>query len=206
MSTIDSEIQVAKLACDLLKETPLSSWDDPTPVGRWMKRNFKIIRNIVMAATPWAFAIRRELLQPHGEKPAFNWQTQYVIPRDVLRVLPLRMGGTVNGSLIDWEREGMLILTNFTGPLKARLLFEQEDCGTWSPLFIDALSSAIALRMSQWLTGKDKFTQMMSSMHKEAMTSAMFANGAEGIAAQTTGTYYDDVRYGSEPVNYSRNY
>src|SRR5262245_61643216 len=43
----------AKLACDLLKETPLASFDDDTPVGRWMSRNFKIIRNMVMSQAPW---------------------------------------------------------------------------------------------------------------------------------------------------------
>lgn len=197
MSTVNSEIEVAKLACDLLKETPLSSWEDQTPVGRWMKRNFKIIRNMIMSQTPWGFAIRRQLLEPDGEKPAFNWQTRYAIPRDTLRVLPLRHDGTLNGRLIDWEREGMFILTNMTGPLKVRLLFEQTDAGTWSPLFVDALSTAIALRMSQWMTGKNTFTELMNSLHNTAMTSATFANGAEGITSATTGTYYDDVRQGS---------
>lgn len=204
MSTISSEIQVAKLACDLLKETPLSSWDDDTPVGRWMKRNFKIGRNTVLSQSPWGFAIRREILNADGNKPAFNWSTQYVIPPDVLRVLPLRYGGTLNGRLIDWEREGQLILTNFTGPLKARFIFEQEDASTWSPLFVTALSTLLGLWLSQWLTGKNTFTQIMQQMHSDAMTAAVFANGAEGIAASTTGTYYDDVRYGSDYIDYRR--
>src|SRR5262245_23058474 len=165
MSTVDSEIQVAKLACDLLKETPLSSWDDDTSMGRWMKRNFKIIRNMIMSQTPWGFALKRKILQPDAAKPEFGWSTQYKLPNDCLRVLPIRVGGTLNGRLIDWEREGPWILTSFVGDLKIRYIFEQEDATQWSALFVDALSSALALRMSQWLTGKNSFTQMMQTLH-----------------------------------------
>ena len=204
MSTVESEIQVAKLACDLIKETPLSSWEDDTSVGRWMKRNFPIVRNITLSQTPWVFAIRREILSRDPVKPAYNWESRYQLPRDCLRLLPLRMSGYVNGTLIPYEREGSWILTNGVSDLKVRMIFEQKDASTWSPLFIDALSTALALRMSQWLTGKNTFTQMMQKLYETAMTAATFANGAEGVAAHTTGTYYDDVRQGFDYVTYRR--
>lgn len=194
MSTVNSEIDVAKLALDLLKEATISSFADDTSTGRWMKRNFPIVRNMVLAQTPWGFAIKRAILLSDAAIPKFGWSTRYAIPRDCIRLLPLRVGGTLTGSLISYEREGAWILTGSSSSLKIRYIFEQLDASIWSPLFVDALSTALALRMSQWLTGKQSFTQMMSTMHRDAMTSAMFANGAEGTPMGTEGSLYDDVR------------
>lgn len=195
MPTVNSDVEVAQLACDLLKESPVASLSDTTPTGRWMKRNFVPSRNMVLAKTPWSFACTRATIPVDPTPPAFGWSYMYSLPRTCIRPLPLRVNGEMNGKLIPYQSEAGYLLTNQSVKIYLRYIQEAEDVSMWSPLFVEALSTLLALRASQWITGKASYTQAMSIAYEKAITEAMLVNGAEGTAANTTGSAYDDSRY-----------
>jgi hypothetical protein len=190
-----TDIQVANIALDWLKEGAISSFDDDRPSGRWMNRNFKIVRDMTIALTPWRFAVHRNQLPEAMPKPEFEYQYAYIKPSDCLRVMPLRQGGYKDGALIRYSVEGDRILTNAPPPLKVRCIMRIEDATKWSPLFIDVFSLQLALRLGNWLTGKETFVARIASAYKESLTTAMFIDTAEGYAEDQVASYYDDVRY-----------
>lgn len=195
MSSDMTDIQVANMALDWLKEGVINSFDDDKPAGRWMNRNFKPVRDITLALNPWRFAVQRHQLPEAGDKPAFGYARQYLKPDDCLRVLPLRYGGATNGPLIRYSVEGDYILTDAGAPLKCRCIMRVEDATKWSPLFIDAFSLQLALRLGNWLTGKETFVARVMAAYKEASTMAIFVDSAEGYAEDQVADQYDSVRY-----------
>lgn len=201
MPTVNSDAEICRLACDLLKEAAIVSLADNTPVGRWMARNYIPARNATLAKTPWSFAIARAVVTVDTTIPAFGWKYRYVLPRDNIRPLPLRTDGKINGNIIPFENEGGYILTDKPTSINLRYIKEATDCSLYSPMFIDALAINIALKASQWLSGKGNYTQSLAKQFEQIITAAMLINGAEGSTASTTGSLYDDVRatipYGS---------
>lgn len=190
-----TDVDVANVSMDLLKENVISSFDDDKVVGRWMKRNFGIVRDIVLALNAWRFATDREAIAAAATPPAFGYSYKYARPDNTIRILPLRYLGELNGRLIPHSVEGNFILTDAPAPLKVRFIKRVEDATLWSPLFIDAFSMNMALRLAPLLTGKAGLITDLRAAYKETLTQAMFIDSAEGTAANTTGFEYDDIRY-----------
>ena len=193
MTTTD--IDVANIALDWLKESVISSFDDDRPAGRWMKRNFPVVRNMATAANPWRFAVKRHQLAEATTTPAFGYKHQFLKPDGCLRVLPLRYMGATNGPLLRYSVEGDFILTDVAGPLNMRTIQVVEDATKWSPLFIDAFSIQLAARLGNWLTNKDTFVARLQAAYKETMVHAIFVDSAEGFAEDQVADEYDSVRY-----------
>lgn len=189
-----TDINVANISLDLLKESTISSFDDDRVAGRWMNRNFNIVRDIVLCLNPWRFATDRDMLSETLPIPIFGYSHKYLRPDGCLRVLPLRDGGLKNGRIIDHSVEGLYILTNAIAPLKIQFIKRIEDVTLFSPLFIDAFTINMALRLAPLLTGKAGLVADLRAAYKDTLTQAMFIDSAEGQAAYTTGYDYDDIR------------
>lgn len=195
MSSNITDVGVANIALDWLKEGIINDFNDDRPAGRWMSRNFGPVRDMTLALNPWRFAVQRHALPEAGSIPAFGYTHQYLKPDGCLRVLPIRYGGATNGPLVRYSVEGDYILTDSTAPLKCRCIMRIEDATKWSPLFIDAFSLQLALRLGNWLTGKETFVARVKEAYKETSTMAIFTDSAEGYAEDQISDAYDLARY-----------
>jgi hypothetical protein len=195
MPSNTTDVGVANIALDWLKEGIINDFDDDRPAGRWMKRNFVPVRDMTLCLNPWRFAVQRHNLPEAATIPAFGYFHQYLKPDGCLRVLPLRYGGATNGALMRYSVEGDYILTDSSAPLKCRTIQQVADPTKWSPLFIDAFSLQLALRLGNWLTGKETFVARIAQAYKEASTMAIFTDSAEGYAEDQVADAYDSVRY-----------
>ncbi len=189
-----TDIDVANVSLDLLKETVISSFDDDRVSGRWMKRNFGIVRDIVLALNPWRFAVERVELAEAAPVPVYGYSHKYAKPADAIRILPLRYLGHREGRIIQHSVEGNFILTDSGAPLRIQYIKRVEDATLWSPLFIDAFTMNMALRLAPLLTGKAGLVSELKASYKDTLTQAMFIDSAEGTASYTTGYDYDDAR------------
>lgn len=195
MSSNITDIGVANIALDWLKEPAISSFDDDRPAARWMNRNFGIVRDMTLALNPWRFAVERFQIAKDPVAPAFGYACRYLKPDKCIRVLPLRYGGATNGPLVRYSVEGDYILTDAGAPLKVRCIVRVEDATKWSPLFIDAFSLQLGIRLGNWLTGKETLVTRMMAAYKETSTMAIFVDSAEGYAEDQVADHYDTVRF-----------
>lgn len=193
--TVTSEVEVCNLALDMLKEAPMADMDENRAASRWMKRNFEPIRNLVTMSHIWKFAMFRDELPADPEPPAFEWSYRYRKPSDCLRVLPLRVGGWMNGPLIPHQVENDFILTNAPPPLKVRYLRIVRDPALWPPTFVDAVAAKLGERAAHVLTGKQSMVELCAARFREAATLAASIDAAEGSHAEQYATTYDAARY-----------
>jgi hypothetical protein len=193
--TVTTDLEVCNLALDILKESPITSLEENRTPARWMSRNFVPIRNMVLISHIWKFAMARASLAEDPVKPDFEWDHKFRKPSDCLRVIPLRVGGTLNGRLIPHVVEGDFILTDAGAPLLIRYLKVIADPALWPPLFVDAVATKLAARAAHFITGKQAMAELANVLHKEAIIMAASMDGAEGTHAAQYATAYDDVRY-----------
>jgi hypothetical protein len=200
--TVTSDVEVANLALDMLKEAPITSMTENRTAARWMNRNFVPVRNLVTIAHVWKFAMHRATLAADAVPPEFDWKYQYRKPADCLRVLPLRVGGTLNGRLITHIVENDYILTNAPAPLYIRYLRVIPDPSLWPPTFVDAVAAKLAAKSAHLLTGKQSMVELANANFTQALQFAASIDSAEGTHAQQYATTYDDARYYSPAEEY----
>lgn len=173
---------ISNLAIDILKETPISSIDDERPIAMWLKRNFAVTRDALLTQTEWNFALKRAALPEDSEPPAFGWSKSYTLPADCIRLLPVTLCGTAEGTPIPHEVEGDAVLTNLSGPLRVRYVRRTEEYGRYPATFIEALAARLAVKMAHWLTGKSSYVQIAEGLYRDAMDRAWLSDAVQGTS------------------------
>lgn len=171
MSTT-AEIDVWNLALDMLHEAPVSAVDEDTAVRLWFSRNFDQTRDEELRKFAWNFSLARVELAASVEAPAWHWSYKYELPGDCLRMMELRQGGAINGTLIPYELEGNAILTNQQAPLRLRYIKRVTTVGLWDTLFVDVMAAKLASKMAHWITGKGSFAQLAEQNYQQTLREA----------------------------------
>jgi hypothetical protein len=174
------ETQICNLALDILKEAPISSLQEERPIARWCNRNFATQRDAALSKANWNFAMKRQNIAADAAAPAFGWDYSYTLPAGCVRLLPLTLEGSDEGSPVAHVVEGGKLLTNMAGPLKVRFVNRATNYDAYHPLFVDYLSARLARRMAHWLTGKSSYLQIASALMDQAWNDAWAADAMEG--------------------------
>ncbi|NKX16198.1 hypothetical protein HGG75_10715 [Ochrobactrum pseudogrignonense] len=67
---------ICNLSLDIMKETEITNLEnDNRPIVRWMKRNFGLSRDSLLARYDWNFALKRVLLAKDSVAPDFDGAT-----------------------------------------------------------------------------------------------------------------------------------
>jgi hypothetical protein len=193
--TLNTDVEVANLALDMVKEAPITDMNENRAASRWMNRNFVPTRNLVLTAHVWKFAMKRAEIAASATAPAFEWKYAYPKPEDCLRVLPLRQNGLMNGRLIPHAVEGSDILTNATSPIRIRYISVVENVAEWPIHFVEAVAARLAAGIAHTLSGKTTMVEISEQRYRAALTMAASIDSAEGTHAQQYATDYDDARW-----------
>jgi hypothetical protein len=143
---------VCNLALGRLGEKRIMDMDEETTAGRACKLHFETARDSVMRSHRWNFAQKRVTLTKLVAAPAFGWENQFTLPADCLRVLE------VNDSEFEvhrgnrWEIEGRVLLSN-EDSVELVYTARTTDTTLWDPLFVEALATYLAARLSETMRG-----------------------------------------------------
>jgi hypothetical protein len=176
-----SETQIFNAVLDRLSEESVLSTTDEKAVARWLNRNYPLQRDVLLQRHTWNFALKRQMLAADTARPAFEWQWQYQVPDDSLRILPLTTDGWRNSPQIPFIVEGTKILTNKGAPLPVRYIFRNTNSGSFSPIFIDLLSQVLAANFAYWLTGKATFSKQLLDVANVSYLEAARIDSLEGL-------------------------
>jgi hypothetical protein len=187
MGSLQTKIQIWNMALDILREQPLSSTTDNDPAAKWLSRNYDQQRDYLLERSLWKFALARASIAADSVAPAFGWAYRYLMPNDLVRLIPPTYNGVWMGTPIPYEKDGDYLLCNVGGPLNIRYVKRVTNEGLFTNSFVQLLSLRLARSMSHWMTGKQSMTQMVDAMLKEAWneTREMEAFQLAG------GSYYD---------------
>lgn len=177
-----TKTQVCNLALDLIRSSPIASFDDPTSTeGRWLGRNYDHAAHTLMRAYPWNFAKEFRTIPADADAPPFKWGYSYSLPAGWARVLPVSRYGARYGDPVPHEIVGSKVYTNEPAPLYCVLIMDKSsNPGVWDDLFVEMMRCTLALGMANKFTGKSKYVEIASQLLAAATAKAEEIDAFEG--------------------------
>lgn len=174
-----SEVEICNRALDAIGAPTITALTEGTRQAGICNRYFPQLRDDVLAAHPWNFAIKRAVLPALETAPAWGFDYAYQIPTDCLRVVEVE-GEDAIVPPSAWQVESGSIVTDMTAPLYIRYISRVTETGLFAPLFVSALAARIAAEIAQPLTGSSDIRGRMQKEFADQMRRARSADGQEG--------------------------
>ena len=168
-----SEVDIVNNALIKIDGNTISQLGEEGVEGELSDILYPQIRDLVLRAHPWNFAIARASLTASSSSPAFEYTNQYELPSDCLRAIKLY------DTRESWKVEGGKLLTDSAA---AKLIYIKKvtDTGLFDPLFVDALATRLAAELSNSISGINSKSESLMREYKEKLQEAKTRDGQEG--------------------------
>jgi hypothetical protein len=157
---------------------PITSFNDDKAEARLASAQYEKLRDEVLRAHPWNFAVARAVLGRLAEAPPFGFAYRYQLPADCLRVL------TLNDGAIVFEVEGRCLLTDEE---VAELVYVRcvTDPNEFDAMFREALAYRLAADLAYPLANSTTLATSMLQLYRNALALARSVDGQESGAQRT---------------------
>jgi hypothetical protein len=139
--------------------------DDNTVEGKLCKEQYQKVKEAFLRSHPWKFAIRRTELAASVTPPEFEFDNQFQLPTDCLRVV-----GTSLSKDQEWTEEGRFLLAN-TDSIKIKYISNVDE-GQFDANAAEALSAMLAYNLSFSLAQSVQLRQLLEDEMKKTMQDA----------------------------------
>lgn len=180
---IASEVDICNAALAAIGERPVASLEETGEAARLLALRYVPVRDAVLRAHPWNFALARALLQPLADAPAFGFARAYGLPTDCLRVVE------AGAPPAPWRVEARRVLTDEGPPLPLLYVRAATETGLYDPLFVEALAARLAADLALRLTENAARAATLWEVYQAKLREARQVDGREGTA--------DDLPVGS---------
>ena len=190
-----TEVSICNQAISWLGGNRIISLDDGTVEANLCKDNYAHLRDVVLEAKAWTFAVSRIKLARLSEDPLYGFAAAFAIPSEILTVLQVSGGnvdaagtglGPARKSLgngaeqrIIWQREGQTIVCNEQA-VYARCITRVTDPSKFSPGFVQSLAARIAREISMPLTHSQTLEDKMVKKYEESLSDGGTFDGLQG--------------------------
>jgi hypothetical protein len=175
-------VQVCNIALGHIGQLPIASFDEETTAAQLCAQRYAPLRDVVIEARDWTWAVQRFALDPNSTAPAWGYTRAYTLPENVITI---RQACNAQGD-VEYEREGRLVLCDNDGPLWVRCIVRVEDCDQFSPGFIHALTLLMAANLAGPLTENRQSAEAFLADYKRELMTAGSSDGLQGKVEQKT--------------------
>jgi hypothetical protein len=177
------QVAICNLALGWVGSNPITSVDDASTTAELCKANWDAVRDAVLEAKAWTFAVERTSIAADATAPAYGYTLRYQVPSTLLRVLEVD-DGSGHGD-IEWVKEGQHLLTDQASPLYVRYLKRVEDTALWTPAFAMAVAYRLAFVLATPLTENRSLQSDLWTLYQKALKDAAHFDGMQGRAEST---------------------
>jgi hypothetical protein len=175
-----SEVAICNLALSNLGKQNISALTEASTEAALCNQFYEHSRDVLLQGYPWRFARKTASLAALANTREERWQYAYKRPNDCLKIrristelfldyLPYEDGVVAGGHAYDLE--GTTIFCDLS-PVYLEYTWRITDPATFPPLFVDALSWHLAVRLAMPLTRDPKVRadafQLAQRMQSEA--------------------------------------
>lgn len=170
-----SEVQICNLGLLKFGDVTITALSDDNREARACNVLYPILRDQLLYAHPWNFAMARADISPQRtDDPAFGYEFAYTIPADCLRVWEL-FGES------EWEVEGDKLLTNQEEEIFIRYIKRQTETGRFNPSFVNCLGTLLGAELAAKIKGdKNHRLSLLDELYKIELPAAYRLNAIEG--------------------------
>ena len=167
-------VSICSNALLMLGAQTINDLEENSDRARLAANLYPSVRDAMLRSHTWNCAVKRELLAPLADKPAFGWQYQFNLPGDYLRVLNAGTGGYG----LDYRIEGQKILAN-AASIELLYVFRNEVEATWDAALVEIMTLAMAAKMAYAITSSTSEKQARENELEFALRKARAVDGQE---------------------------
>ena len=190
MSSLASEVSVANLALTDLGADRIISLTEDSENARKVNAVFELLRDSELRSHPWNFAISRINFNQTTNTPEFEFDNEFQIPGNVLRILSAEGRATV-----DWVREADKVLENDTS-FKARCIVRITDTTKWDEAFVVCFSARLSAELAYSITDSRLVQTDRWTVYREKKRKATGVDAQEGTPLELLADEWLDSRFG----------
>lgn len=168
-----TEVEICNSAIAKIRGKRILTLDDDQTEARLCKDLYPMIRDRLLRSHPWNFAIERVELGLLADAPEFDFDQQFQLPNNCLRVLTVDLGEEE-----PWKLEGRKILCNST-ELKAKILVQITDAQQFDSVFCEVLAYMLAAELAYPLTQGTTLAAGMTEKAERILREARSFDGQE---------------------------
>ena len=185
-----SAVQICNVALSKIGESPILSLTEDSRSGRVCNLVYVDLRQAILGAHPWNFAIKRVELSALTTAPAFGFSYQHQLPSDFLKALQFYPEGTD----IAYRVEGKRVLSNEPS-VKLRYVSDVTDANEYSPLFREVLSARLASEIAIFLFNDRTLSDQMFTLYQDKLIEARSMDAMDGTPENIEATSWLEARY-----------
>ena len=154
-----SKTSICNMALGILGGKSINSFDDDTsPAAIRCRLFYDPTREALLRSHYWRFASGRSILVQDDTDPTFEWDNQFILPTDFLRVKSIYENRFSDENIHTYALEGERLLTN-DSTVSLRYLKNVTDTSKFDPLFVKVLVLVLADELIGPIAGGDKRIQ-----------------------------------------------
>ena len=167
---------LANMALSRLGEPRITDIAENSPAAISCRENLELVRDSLLRAHPWNFAMGRATLTA-GAAPPFGWEFSYPLPADLLRVLTFN-GVQAAMCAADFTIEAGKLLAHVE---EAKITYVRRvtDPTLFDPLFVEALVLRLASAIALDVTSSTEKRDAMEVLADQRMKGATFVDAGE---------------------------
>lgn len=181
-----TDVTICNLALTLLGADRITDLLDDSENARKCNAIYSFIRDEVLRAHPWNFAVKRATLAELAAPPVYGYDHQFQIPTDCLRVFEVSSGYSDVESETEFEIEGKALLTDMN-TCYIRYIFRVTDPTQFDTVFATAFAARLAAELAYSITGHGSMATAMMQIYEQKMSAAKGADAQESGLPDTIG-------------------
>jgi len=138
-------------------------------------RIYADVRDAVLSAHTWNFAIKRAILAPSGTEPLFEWSYKLPLPADFIRIVPSYYLEKLNGP---HKEEGGYIFAD-TNAFYLKYVCRETNVNLYSPLFKETLGARIGAELAIILSNDKNMEAKQLKIYGEKLKEARFVDAVQ---------------------------
>lgn len=153
---------------------------------------YEQIRDDVLHAHPWNFAIEQATVALDGTSPLLEFDNKYTLPPDCLRVLTAWVDSDTR--IKDFKVKGRSIHSDSSVGF-IEYIKQVTDTSIFSPQFVDCFATRLAAELAYNLAGSGQRAEQLQKEYIKKLKEAKKRDGQEGIMTPLNISFLSDSRY-----------
>lgn len=182
----ESDVQICNYALTMIGAERINALDEDTKQARELNAVYELVRDACLAEHEWSFATQRVSLGAAlSDTPLFDYDYQYSLPSNCLRVIETDLGENE-----PWKVEGRYLLCNASA-VYIKYVKKETSATLYSPAFTKYLATRLAEEVCFAIT--DSRT-MEADMHERAEKIKKSGYGVDSVEGSNDYPIQDNWR------------
>lgn len=193
-----SEIDIVNSALRKIGADTITSFDEGTNNANVADDQYPNLRDYILRSHTWNFATKLKKLARSATVPAFEWDHQYPLPSDWLRVVTIADNDAGHGTVryeIGYDDDDGNVIFADVDELWMRYIARITDTNRMSADFREALSYALASEFAISIVNSNTLHDRMVDRFKRVLRRARSADGMEDYPKEFPLSSWAGVRH-----------